>query len=424
MLHALKGNAKDYTMQYIIKNNEEIRYKSGEQLFAGLVIMESDEESYEILEIYEKYIDPVLEKCTEAKSRSENEIYNEVVESCATSIDGLDFDKASDILGAFTTFFLYDYSTKQCVISRNIVYKELNGTAIVSTKNEGICLVEFVPMEDNGEGGKSTDDKTEDKDTDGGEKKTNSSGNKKKDEKIERTITIDYKSVFKRITKITAVLICTIVVFYGGMTLYNTLPDLSGGEDNRSESPSVDTLVNLKVVNELATEGRLYVEEDTSLVIKYFVTNDMSINENAIDWSQCPLLNRNDTLYPKRNCKVFIRATSRDDGSEDVYSQEMASFDFNSYIEQLVMTNSNPKRKKEISSYSFNRPLTICYDNATEDVCKKNTDKGLIEDNLPRNLREGGYHIDSVAFYSNTDIMKDILSIQYPQLKYIGCSSK
>jgi len=199
----------------------------------------------------------------------------------------------------------------------------------------------------------------------------------------------------------------------------NTSKEEPKGEEGYICPP--DTVVNLIVVNELSTNGRLYVEEDSSLIIKYFVTSDMSINENTIDWSHCPLLNRNDTLYPKRNCLVFLRATLRD-GNEEVYSQEMANFDFNSYIEQLVMTNLNPKRTKEILSYSINRPLTICYDNTTEDVCKKETDKGII-DNLRTSLREGEYYIDSVAFYSNTDITKDILSKKYPQLKYIGCTS-
>ena len=415
MLNGLKGNAKDYTMQHIIKNNKDFRYKSGEQLFAGLVVMETDEDSYEVLEIYEKYIDTVLEKCTEAKSRSEKEICKEVVESCASSIDGLDYDKASDILNAFTTFFLYNISTNQCVISRNIAFEELNGTVVVSTKNEGIHLVEFVPKKDIGGDGYHTDEETEDKGTDSGESETDSLDDKEKDDKKERSLTIDYKDIFKKITKIVVVLICTIIVFYGGKELYNVLkgsltktPEKEHKEEEGPICPP-DTVVNLIVVNELST------------IVKYFVTSDMSINENAIDWSQCPLLNRNDTLYPKRNCLVFLRATLRN-GNEEVYSQEMANFDFNSYIEQLVMTNSNPKRTKEILSYSFIRPLTICYDNATEDVCKKETDKGFI-DNLRTSLREGEYHIDSVAFYSNMDIMKDILSIQYPQLKYIGCSS-
>lgn len=419
-------------MQYNIKNNKEFRYKSGEQRFAGLVIMESDEDSYEFLEIYEKYIDSVLDKYTKAKSRSENDIYNEVVESCAASIDGLDYDKASDILKAFTTFFLYDFSTKQCVISRNIAFEELNGTVLVSTKNEGINLVEFVPKKETDGDSKPTDAETDDDDnTTDGEPETDSFDGKGKDEKDEdkgRTNAIDYKGILKKNTKIAAVLICAIVVFYGGKKLYDvlTVPSTNTSEEERKkgEEPICppDTVVNLTVVNELATKGRLYAEEDSCLIIKYFVTSDMSINENTINWSQCPLLNRNDTLYPKRNCLVFIRATLRD-GNEDIYSQEKANFDFNSYMEQLVITNSNPKRTKEILSYSFNRPLTICYDNATEDVCEKETDKGFI-DNLRTSLREGEYHIDSVAFYSNMDIMKDILSIQYPQLKYIGCSSK
>lgn len=422
-------------MQYNIKNNKEFRYKSGEQLFAGLVIMESEEESYEILEIYEKYIDSVLDKYTEAKSRSENDIYSEVVESCATSIDGLDYDKASDILNAFTTFFLYDFSTEQCVISRNIAFEELNGTAIVSTKSEGIHLVEFVRMKDMGGDGNHTDEETDDDDnTTDSEPETDSFDGRGKDEKDEkdeekgRTIVIDYKGILKKIIKIAAVLICAIVVFYGGKKLYDVLTDDSStntSEEGRKKGDEPicppNTVVNLTVVNELATNGRLYAEEDSCLIIKYFVTSDMSINENTINWSQCPLLNRNDTLYPKRNCLVFIRATLRD-GNEDIYRQEKANFDFNSYMEQLVMTNSNPKRTKEILSYSFNRPLTICYDNATEDVCEKETDKGII-DNLRTSLREGEYHIDSVAFYSNTDITKDILLKKYPQLKYIGCTS-
>ena len=421
-------------MQYNIKNNKEFRYKSGEQRFAGLVIMESDnDDSYESFEIYKKYIDSVLDKYTETKSNSENDIYNEVVESCATSIDGLDSDKASDILKAFTTFFLYDFSTKQCVISRNISFKEHNdGTVLVSTQNEEIALVEFVPKKETDGDSNPIDAETDDDDnTTDGEPETDSfdgNGKDEKDEEKGRTNAIDYKGLLKKNTKIAAVLICAIVVFYGGMKLYDVLTVLSANtaekERKKGEEPICppDTVVNLTVVNELATKGRLYAEEDSCLIIKYFVTSDMSINEHTINWSQCPLLNRNDTLYPKRNCLVFIRATLRD-GNEDIYSQEKANFDFNSYMEQLVITNSNPKRTKEILSYSFNRPLTICYDNATEDVCEKETDKGFI-DNLRTSLREGEYYIDSVAFYSKTDIMKDILSIQYPQLKYIGCSSK
>lgn len=386
-------------MSYSIRNTKELRYRAGEDLFAGLVVMESDEDSYELLETYQKDIDAVLDKFAHTVSRSEQEIFNEVTAACVSDIEGLNERKIEEMLEAFTTFFLYDFTSKTLLISRNVV---LNGTT-VSTEEDATELVDFPSTNDEGTNDDGGNDDGPDGDPHGDDPTPD-------DKKLITGFITDLKSS----VKIVAMIACIASVVWGCVKTYQYF------KYKLTIEPPI--VIDLNIVNELTTEGRLYVKEDEGLAIKYFVSKNKRINEDAINWNDCSSLLATDTLYPKRNCAIFIRATLAS-GNINAVRQEMIDFNFNNHIEYLIKTNSNHKRTKELLSYSFNRPLTISYDNTTEDVCEKPTDKGYI-DNLITSLREGEYHIDSIAFYSKPEDLQDnITSKLYPQIKYIGCSS-
>ena len=164
------------------------------------------------------------------------------------------------------------------------------------------------------------------------------------------------------------------------------------------------------------------VKEDSNLIVKYFITKDKKIKEN-IEWEECKTINSSDTLFPKSNCLIFLRAKLKNSDKEDAYSEQRFSFDFPEFINYLIKTGTKSSILHELFSFSNNNTLTISYDNSDEYECEKNTDKGRIEEMI-LSIREDEYYVDSVTLYSNTNIYSNIMSSSYPSIKFINCKSK
>ena len=200
-----------------------------------------------------------------------------------------------------------------------------------------------------------------------------------------------------------------------------TVPLLPTTGANKTRD-SLDSNIPLKVFNALQTEGYLCVKEDSNLIVKYFITKDKKIKEN-IEWEECKTINSSDTLFPKSNCLIFLRAKLKNSDKEDAYSEQRFSFDFPEFINYLIKTGTKSSILHELFSFSNNNTLTISYDNSDEYECEKNTDKGRIEEMI-LSIREDEYYVDSVTLYSNTNIYSNIMSSSYPSIKFINCKSK
>lgn len=168
--------------------------------------------------------------------------------------------------------------------------------------------------------------------------------------------------------------------------------------------------------------GRLYIEEDTSLVTKYYVSRDENVEIDEIDWQKTKILNKGDTLYPKENCYIHV-LTTKNDSNNNNFKFERFAFNLGKYVELLIKTQRGSTVLSEMLDFSFSQPLTILYDDIQEDVCQKPNDKGLVT-NFRIVVGEQKYQIDSIRFYSSSEGRNDILSRNYPQIEFIGCVSK
>ncbi len=186
-----------------------------------------------------------------------------------------------------------------------------------------------------------------------------------------------------------------------------------------------DSLVSnipLEVFNALQTEGYLCIKEDSNLIVKYFITKDKKMKEN-IEWEKCKTINSSDTLFPKSNCFIFLRAKLKNSDKEDAYSEQRFTFDFPKFINYLIKTGTKHSILQELFSFSKDNKLTISYDNSDEYECKENTDKGRIE-NMILGIRDDEYYVDSVDLYSNLDMFSNVMSSFYPSIKFINCNFK
>lgn len=197
------------------------------------------------------------------------------------------------------------------------------------------------------------------------------------------------------------------------------LPSIIGTDKTQD---SLVSNIPLEVFNALQTEGYLCIKEDSNLIVNYFITKDRAVKE-YVEWEKCKTINSSDTLFPKSNCFILLRAKLKNSEKEDAYSEQIFSFDFPEFINYLIKTGTKSSILHELFSFSNNNTLTISYDNSDEYECKKNTDKGRIE-NMILGIRDDEYYVDSVTLYSDTNIYSNVMSSSYPSIKFINCKSK
>ena len=130
----------------------------------------------------------------------------------------------------------------------------------------------------------------------------------------------------------------------------------------------------------------------------------------------------NDTLRPKRNCVVAVRAEK----DRNLVTQHF-TFNFCRFVENIMRNPNNENDtilKQLLFSYSQHQPLVINYDNLMEDVCDSQGDRGKL-DNLYLSFKDdedGGYHIDSVRTYSTASPKDEALQDTYPPIAFINAS--
>lgn len=182
--------------------------------------------------------------------------------------------------------------------------------------------------------------------------------------------------------------------------------------------------VSLEVINALQTKGYLCVKEDSNLNIKFFITKGKEILENDPDWENCRTITSSDTLFPKANCSIYLRAQIKNSEKENAYSEQMFTFDFPEFINFLITNGTKNSILHELFSYSYNYPLTISDDSTNEEYeCKNETDRGRIETMILA-IRDNEIYVDSISLYSNKDIYSNVMYSSYPSIKFIKCKSK
>lgn len=181
----------------------------------------------------------------------------------------------------------------------------------------------------------------------------------------------------------------------------------------------------LDITDSLALKGWLLatVPEGTSLVYAVVEGHEpLTVSDSS--WLQFSYpLSANDTLRPKRNCKIMLRAEA--EGKSPVYT--IVNFDFCAFVETAIRSQDielGHILRQLFQSYNTRRPLLISYDYTVEDECRDHGDRGLL-DNFRLSMQgraEGNvtYHIDSIRTYSTYSPMEEVLQPDYPPIAFIN----
>lgn len=210
---------------------------------------------------------------------------------------------------------------------------------------------------------------------------------------------------------------------------WNPIKEYIGIETNDSTKiisrNEIQDSVSFEVINALQTKGYLCVKEDSNLNIKYYITRDKEIIGNDLDWENYRTITSSDTLFPKANCSIYLRAKTKNGEKENAYSEQRFSFDFPEFVCFLIKTDTNNSILNELLfSYSYIHPLTINDESTNEEYeCKKETDRGQIE-KMMFAIRDNEIYVDSISLYSNSDIYSNVMSSSYPSIKFINCKPK
>ncbi|MCR4959527.1 MAG: hypothetical protein K6B13_13145 [Prevotella sp.] len=191
------------------------------------------------------------------------------------------------------------------------------------------------------------------------------------------------------------------------------------------ESVIDPTPIMLNITDSLALKGWLLatVPEGTSLVYAVVEGHEpLTVSDSSWQQFSCPL-SANDTLRPKRNCNIMLRAET--EGKSPVYT--IVKFDFCAFVETAIRSQDTQLGhilRQLFQSYSTRHPLLISYDYTVEDECRDNGDRGLL-DNFRLSMQgmtEGNvsYHIDSIRTYSTYSPMEEVLQPDYPPIAFIN----
>lgn len=413
----------------IIDKSNLLKYQSSDNLFAGLVVM--DENSIDIFDSYQDYIELILKYYVGTILRDEQNIESDIKNLCSERIN-LPADELSEILSVFSSFFLYDKNSQQLLIKRNVLLKTTDGRDVITTSDGNYQLVEFKrespqlkemdisdkPLDEDDTEELNEDVLTPDKGDD-----TNTNNEKSEFEKSEDVI--DNKNKKIHINK-TYLRIAVVIMIIFGFVLYayNNWPLMTENYDNDSDTlvNQETAIINFNVIDSLQTDGKLIICEDSSIVIKYFISSNTNLKDQNIKWDECEFIAPGTTLFPKEKCAIFLRAELKQSPSQG-YDMKTYLFDLCAFVEELIKTPSNESLLNQLFNYAKNRPLTIEYNNTVEDICSTSIDKGNL-DNLRQNLIDGNYHIDSISFYeTNCSKFEELLSNKYSSIKYISCKA-
>lgn len=397
-------------MEFQIEDNINLKYESSENFFAGLVIGVNSDIS-EIYSIYEQYIHDILRF-----SLKKNVSYKEIIEYCSKELKLNDTD-IDDIKTAFDTFFLYDHSTGTLSIKFNVELSSSGGKKHVCLAKDKSILVSF-------------DSAQNESDNDDGENKVEERDPIKKKAYFKCLNLQALHTFFTNNRKKTALgssvfLLFALVIIaqrYWPITPQekNTLCNTIATVQNKDNALPF----TFNVIDNLLSDGELIIEENESINVQCFYSQQNQVNIDAINWDECDNLSTGVTLRPKESCTIVLRASLHGKSASEASEIKLFRFDMPSFIKDLIRTNSHTSIREQLFAFDEKRPLTIEYDSIAEYSYKNKLNKGLILDELYKHLSNTS-SITYIEFYSYSHPYKnkidELESEQYPVLKYIEC---
>lgn len=194
---------------------------------------------------------------------------------------------------------------------------------------------------------------------------------------------------------------------------------------SRTPNPSPKQTPIIEFDNNLTTNGKLSFSIPKGVKAKMYVTSNLNADINSVDWDKIKdYITAKDTLYPKRDCKIFIHAYS-DKASENTYTNYEFVFDMKEFMQFLLVQFAKDKELNKIAKFmlytvSDKHPFTFDVGGGIEPaIITSIYDLKQIPDFISQNLE--GFKIDSVAFYPYAKPIKGatIFSKEYPSIKYI-----
>lgn len=177
--------------------------------------------------------------------------------------------------------------------------------------------------------------------------------------------------------------------------------------------------------NNLTTNGNLSFTIPKGVKAKMYVTSNLNADIKSVDWYKIKdTITTKDTLYPKRDCKIFIHAYS-DKVSENTYTNYEFVFDMKKFLHFFLLHFAKDKELENIAKsmlYKVSGEHPITFDvggNIGRQPITSINDLKDIPDYISQ--RPDLFNIDSVAFYPYARPIKGatIFSKEYPSIKYI-----
>ena len=180
----------------------------------------------------------------------------------------------------------------------------------------------------------------------------------------------------------------------------------------------------LIISDKLQTKGYLAFSSSDSLTkVKMYVSSNVNAKSDEINWGEVSLhVMPKDTLYPKRNCRIFLHAYTLNTPSD--IKDFTFDFNINDYVQYVIL---NMKKEDNLMHAALNffmdvekKNIIFDFDNGRFQKCETADD---INDFLIPYFEEGkgSIKIDSVAFYPYDKPITGatIFTKEYPSIKYI-----
>lgn len=180
----------------------------------------------------------------------------------------------------------------------------------------------------------------------------------------------------------------------------------------------------LIISDKLQTKGYLAFSSSDSLTkVKMYVSSNVNAKSDEINWGEVSLhVMPKDTLYPKRNCRIFLHAYTLNTPSD--IKDFTFDFNINDYVQYVIL---NMKKEDNLMHAALNffmdvekKNIIFDFDTGRSQKCETADD---INDFLIPYFEEGkgSIKIDSVAFYPYDKPITGatIFTKEYPSIKYI-----
>ena len=237
-----------------------------------------------------------------------------------------------------------------------------------------------------------------------------------------------WKKHFRLLFVITSFCISIALYFAAVELLQNFLPSEKSEVRDTIPSGAKETtkwMPAIEVCNNLANKGYLTISVPKNVLAKMYVSPDLKANGKSIDWNKVSdFITSNDTLFPKRDCKIFIHAYSKNT-TDSTFTDTSFVFNMKEFVQYVVLEFAKDKElgnvtRKMLYNVSEDRPIIFDVGGGIEPIVITSIyDLKQIPDYISQDLES--FKIDSVVFYPYPKSIKGptIFSNEYPSLKYL-----